>query len=66
METKDIPEEDKDTIVNNEVVELSWYKRITRPMTEEELSHRRGRRPKSESSGTDSSALKSEPMYLSP
>ena len=66
METKDIPEEDKDTIVNDEVVELSWYKRITRPMTEEELSHRRGRRPKSESSGTDSSALKSEPMYLSP
>ena len=47
METKDIPEEDKDTIVNDEVVELSWYKRITRPMTEEELSHRRGRRPKS-------------------
>ena len=47
METKDIPEEDKDTIVNDEVVESSWYKRITRPMTEEELSHRRGRRPKS-------------------
>ena len=66
LETKDIPEENKDTIVNDEVVELSWYKRITCPMTEEELSHRRGRRPKSESSGTDSSALKSEPMYLSP
>ena len=47
LETKDIPEENKDTIVNDEVVELSWYKRITRPMTEEELSHRRGRRPKS-------------------
>ena len=47
LETKYIPEEDKDTIVNDEVVELSWYKRITRPRTEEELSHRRGRRPKS-------------------
>ena len=47
LETKDIPEEDKDTIVDDEVVESSWYKRIKRPMTEEELSHRRGRRPKS-------------------
>ena len=47
LETKYIPEEDKDTIVNDEIVELSWYKRITRPMTEEELSHRHGRRPKS-------------------
>lgn len=26
---------------------LSWRRRITRPMTKEELSHRRGRRPKS-------------------
>ena len=47
LETKNIPEEDKETIVSDEVVMLSWYKRITRPMTEEELSHRRGRRPKS-------------------
>lgn len=45
LETKEIPE--KDIIVSDEVVMLSWYKRIKRPMTAEELSHRRGRRPKS-------------------
>lgn len=47
LETKEIPDEDKDVIVSDEVVMLSWYKRISRPMTKEELSHRRGRRPKS-------------------
>lgn len=47
LETKEIPEKDKDIIVSDEVVMLSWYKRIKRPMTAEELSHRRGRRPKS-------------------
>ena len=47
VETKEIPEKDKDMIVSDEVVMLSWYKRIKRPMTAEELSHRRGRRPKS-------------------
>lgn len=47
LETKEIPEKDKDMIVSDEVVMLSWYKRIKRPMTAEELSHRRGRRPES-------------------
>lgn len=47
LETKEILDEDKDIIVNDEVVILSWYKRIERPMTQEELSHRRGRLPKS-------------------
>ena len=47
LETREIPEKDRDTIVSDEVVILSWYKRINRPMTAEELSHRRGRRPKS-------------------
>ena len=47
LETKEIPEEDKDTITSDEVIILSWRKRITRPMTKQELSHRRGRRPKS-------------------
>lgn len=47
LETRAIPEEDKDEIVSDEVVMLSWYRRVNRPMTQEELSHRRGRRPKS-------------------
>ncbi len=47
LETREVPEGDKDIIVSDEVVKLSWRRRITRPMTEEELSHRRGRRPKS-------------------
>lgn len=47
LSTNEIPEEDKDIIVSDEVVELSWRKRTKRPMTQEELSHRRGRRPKS-------------------
>lgn len=47
LETRAIPEKDKDEIISDEVVELSWRKTVTRPMTEEELSHRRGRRPKS-------------------
>jgi len=47
LETREVPEEDKEIIVSDEVVMLSWRKRITRPMTKEELSHRRGRRPKS-------------------
>lgn len=37
LETKEIPEKDKDIIVSDEVVMLSWYKRIKRPMTAEEL-----------------------------
>ena len=47
LETREIPEKMKDVIVSDEVVELSWTRRWERPMTEEELSHRRGRRPKS-------------------
>lgn len=47
QETRAIPEEDKDVIVSDEIVELKWRKRTKRPMTAEELSHRRGRRPKS-------------------
>ena len=47
LETREIPEQSKDIIVSDEVVELSWTRRWERPMTEEELSHRRGRRPKS-------------------
>ena len=47
LETREVPEEDKETIVSDEIVMLSWYKRLSRKMTEEELSHRRGRRPKS-------------------
>lgn len=46
LSTIEIPEEDKDIIVSDEIVELSWRKRTKRPMTQEELSHRRGRRPK--------------------
>lgn len=46
VETRDIPQEDADVIVSDEIVELSWRKRTKRPMTREELSHRRGRRPK--------------------
>lgn len=46
IETKQISDEDKDIVVNDEIVMLSWRKRIERPMTQEELSHRRGRRPK--------------------
>ena len=47
LEECEIPEGDKDIIVSDEIVELSWTHRWERPMTEEELSHRRGRRPKS-------------------
>jgi len=47
LETREIPDEDKDVIISDETVELSWRKRWKRPMTREELSHRRGRRPKS-------------------
>lgn len=46
IETRQIPKEDADSIVSDEVVELSWRRRTKRPMTQEELSHRRGRRPK--------------------
>ena len=46
LETREIPDEDKESIVNDEIVMLSWTRRWERPMTEEELSHRRGRRPK--------------------
>lgn len=47
LETREIPKDDQDEIVSDEVVELSWRRRWERPMTAEELSHRRGRRPKS-------------------
>lgn len=47
LEVRDIPEEDQEWIVSDEVVELHWTRRWERPMTKEELSHRRGRRPKS-------------------
>lgn len=47
LETRDIPDEDKEEIVSDEIVELKWRRRWERPMTAEELSHRRGRRPKS-------------------
>lgn len=47
LKVRDIPEEEKDEIISDEEVELSWRTHTKRPMTEEELSHRRGRRPKS-------------------
>ena len=47
LEVREIPLEDQDVIVSDEIVELSWTRRWERPMTEEELSHRRGRHPKS-------------------
>ncbi|MES5168855.1 IS4 family transposase [Prevotella melaninogenica] len=47
LETREIPEEDRDSVISDETVELSWRRRWKRPMTGEELSHRRGRRPKS-------------------
>ncbi len=47
LETRAIPEEDQKSIVCDEIVELHWERRWSRPMTKEELSHRRGRRPKS-------------------
>lgn len=47
LETRKVEENNPDGIISDEIVELSWYKRIERPMTAEELSHRRGRRPKS-------------------
>ena len=46
LETREIPEADQDEIVSDEIVELKWRRRWERPMTKEELSHRRGRRPK--------------------
>lgn len=46
LETRKVEENNKDGIISDEIVELSWYKRVERPMTAEELSHRRGRRPK--------------------
>lgn len=42
-----IPDEAKDIVVKDEIAEVKWRRRITRLMTPEELSHRRGRRPKS-------------------
>lgn len=47
LQTREVPEKTKDVIVSDEVVEFSWTRRWERPMTDEELSHRRGRRPKS-------------------
>lgn len=47
LETRSIPKEDQESILSDEVVELHWERRWSRPMTKEELSHRRGRRPKS-------------------
>lgn len=47
LETRKVEENNPDGIISDEIIELSWYKRIERPMTAEELSHRRGRRPKS-------------------
>lgn len=47
LETREIPEEDRDSVISDETVKLSWRRRWKRPMTGEELSHRRGRRPKS-------------------
>lgn len=44
IEQRSCPEED---IIADQIIELSYNKLIERPMTEEELSHRRGRRPKS-------------------
>jgi len=46
LEVRSIPKSDQEVVVNDEVVILSWRKTVERPMTEEELSHRRGRRPK--------------------
>lgn len=45
-EPRPIPEEDKDVVTGDEIVTLSWRRRYERPITAEELSHRRGRRPK--------------------
>lgn len=47
IKTLAVSEQDKDRIVSDEIIELHWTKRWERPMTQEELSHRRGRRPKS-------------------
>lgn len=47
LKTLAVAEQDKDWIVSDEIIELHWTKRWERPMTAEELSHRRGRRPKS-------------------
>ena len=47
LQTREVPEKTKDVIVSDEVVEFSWTRSWERPMTDEELSHRRGRRPKS-------------------
>ena len=46
LESRDVPEKAASKVVSDEIVELSWRKRLERPMTDEELSHRRGRRPK--------------------
>jgi len=47
IETLAVCEQEKDWIVSDEIVELHWTRRWERPMTKEELRHRRGRRPKS-------------------
>ena len=44
IEKRSCPEKD---IIADQIIELSSNKLVERPMTEEELSHRRGRRPKS-------------------
>lgn len=44
IEMRNCPEKD---ILADQIIELSYNKLVERPMTEEELSHRRGRRPKS-------------------
>lgn len=46
LETRPIPEDVKDVVISDEIVSISWYRRIERPMTKEELAHHRGRRPK--------------------
>ena len=44
IEKRSCPEKD---VIADQVIELSFNKLVERPMTDEELSHRRGRRPKS-------------------
>ena len=44
IEKRNCPEKD---IIADQIIELSSNKLVERPMTDEELSHRRGRRPKS-------------------
>ena len=44
IEKRSCPEKD---VIADQIIELSFNKLVERPMTDEELSHRRGRRPKS-------------------